>query len=167
MQINGNHQCNASNRSDTLRRLTRCPELDKEKLCVAIASTHEIADQLEHYFAERWAGRSSHRRSEAAPPLVRRPRGLQTLLRSQRGPNAIQSLPETRIAGRIRRREKRWQAHRQQPIQMGGIVGRKRAPPPAHRWMLPRNHVLGRIPRLEGFSCHSHLTKKHEVHPFD
>ena len=54
MQINGNHQCNASNRSDTLRHLTRCLQLDKEKLRVATAFTHEIAEQLAHNLAERW-----------------------------------------------------------------------------------------------------------------
>ena len=35
MHAGGNHQCAASNRSDTRKRLTQCPELDKEKSRVA------------------------------------------------------------------------------------------------------------------------------------
>ena len=37
----------------------------------------------------------------------------------ERGPNAIRSLPEAQIAGQIRRRGKRLQANRLQPIQKG------------------------------------------------
>ena len=64
------------------------------------------------------------------------------------------------IVGRLRRRGKRLQAHCRQPIQKDGVLlvdsGRQR---PARRQMLPRKHALARLPRLEGLSRCSRLTK--------
>ena len=75
-------------------------------------------------------------------------------------------LPETRPAGRIRRRGKRVQADRREPVQAGGVPlvegGRQR---PARRQMLHRQQPLGRLPRLEGLPRRSRLTTKNGMHP--
>ena len=70
-------------------------------------------------------------------------------LRSQRGPNALRPLLGSWTAGRIRRRGKRLQANRRQPLQasrMPLVEGRSQRP--ARRQMLPRKQALGRLPRL-------------------
>ena len=115
---------------------------------------------------ERRAGRSSYRRFEAAQPPARSRRGLYRLLRGQRGPNALRSLPEARITGRSRRCGKRLQAHRRKPIQRVGMQrvesGHQRA---TRLRMLPRKHALARLPQLEGWSCCIRLTKTNGMQP--
>ena len=107
------------------------------------------------------AGRvkTGRRRSEAAPP-VRSGRGLHPHLRGQYGPDALRPLPETRIAGRIRHRGKRLQAHRRKPAQ------RSRAPlVESGRQRRARHQALARLPRLEGLQRRSSLTQENGMHP--
>ena len=117
---------------------------------------------------ERRAGRSCDRHSGAAPPPVRSCRGLHSHLRGQLGPNAMRPLSEAWIAGWIQRRGKCLQAHLRQPIQDGGMPlvesGRQR---PARHKMLPRKHALARLPRVEGLSRRSRVTKEIGMHPLD
>ena len=57
-------------------------------------------------------------------PPTRRPRtesDLHSLLQDQQRPNALRPLSEARTAGRVRRRGKRLQANRQQPLQAGRV----------------------------------------------
>ena len=99
------------------------------------------------------------RRSEARS-------GLHPLLRSQRRPNAVRPLSDARTAGRIRRRGKRLQEDRRQPIQKGGmpLVESRRQCPARHK-MLPRKHALARLPRVESLSRRSRVTKENGMHP--
>ena len=88
--------------------------------------------------------------------------------RDQQGPNALRPLPEARTAGRIRRRGKRLQADRRQPIQRSRAAlvedwSRRRD----RHQMLLQKQPLARLPRFEGLQPRSRLTKKHETHPTD
>ena len=109
---------------------------------------------------------ATDRHSASAPPPVRSRCGLHPHLRNQRGPNAMRPLSDARIAGRTRRRGKRLQANRRQPIQKGGmrLIESGHQLPARHKALL-RKHGLARLPRMEDLSRRSRITKENGIRP--
>ena len=153
--------------SDLNPRLVQCPQLRGCRHAGADVGRKqtEAVDGLDQGAAERWADRPSHRRSEAAPRPLRSHR-LHPYLRGQRGPNALQPLPEARTAGRLQHRGRHLQANRQQPIQMGGVsLVKGRSQCSARCQMLLEEQPLARLPRVEGLWRRSRITKENGMHP--
>ena len=97
---------------------------------------------------ERRAGRSSHRRSELH---CHRSEAVAICVGyyDPTWAECVMTSTGTRLAGRIRRRGKRLQAHRREPVQTGRVPlvesGRQR---PARRRMSLQKHPLARLPLL-------------------